>query len=60
MTRGANGLLVSLLVLICAVATAANEAATPELALETGRAVPGTVWYQGFLADVDTGDPIIV
>jgi len=58
MIREANGLLISLLVLICAIVAAAHEVTTPSLASETGRTVPGTVWYQGFLADVDTGDPI--
>ncbi len=30
----------------------------PLLADTGGRDVAGTVWYQGFLADVDTGDPV--
>ncbi len=38
-------------------ATPYADATAATLADET-RTIPGTVWYQGFLADVDTGDPI--
>ncbi len=34
-----------------------EEAGVSPLADET-RTIPETVWYQGFLADVDTGDPV--
>ncbi len=59
MARRANVLLVSLLVLVVAIASSAKDPAeTSTVRLDEDRAVPGTVWYQGFLADVDTGDPI--
>ncbi len=65
MTRTVNVVLVVLVALTLAAAVSADssnpssqQAATPQLSLKEGRAVPGTVWYQGFLAGVDTGAPI--
>ncbi len=66
MARIANLIFIALLVMALAPALVAarsddlpNTAALSNAApSEQDRAVPGTVWYQGFLADVDTGDPI--
>jgi len=65
MTRTANVVLVVLLSLVLPATIEAGpvESATPVGGVSVGdgvphRAVPGTVWYQGFLADVDTGNPI--
>jgi len=66
MERSANIGLVALLTLVLVTvvpagsdeSTAAQPGTAPGAGVLQGRAVPGTVWYQGFLADVDTGDPI--
>ncbi len=65
MIRTVNVVLVGLLTLVLptlapAVPTQVSTAAQGGPAVDPGseRAVPGTVWYQGFLANVDTGDPI--
>jgi len=65
MARTASIVLVVLLALVLSSPTSAvplqmSNATPGDSPGETpgSRTVPGTVWYQGFLADVDTGDPV--
>jgi len=52
--------LIAVAMLIATPAAAASPHAEAAVALpdDETRTIPETVWYQGFLADVDTGDPI--
>jgi hypothetical protein len=61
--RTVSNLVSVLVLLLVTCAASASQPRANGLAPESppasgGRAVPGTVWFQGYLADASTGDPI--